>query len=75
MGKTDVNRKKWFVHSKQFESEGARFKNRMNEIFKRSEKAWNSFLKPTINTLVNVIGMTVGAKMKNPQVFRATTII
>ena len=45
------------------------------KIFKGSQKAWNSFLKPTINNLAPVTGMAVGAKVKNPQVGQATTNI
>ena len=47
----------------------------MNKLFKRSQKAWNSFLKPTIIILATVIGMVVGAKNKYPQVAHATTKI
>ena len=43
----------------------------MEKIFKESQKTWNSFLKPTINTLAPVIGLAVGAKNKNPQVGQA----
>ena len=58
---------------KQFEMEGSVFKNTMKGMSKGSQKAWNSFLKPTINTLAPVICMAVGAKSKNPQVGLATT--
>ena len=44
----------------------------MKKIFKGSQKAWNSFRKPTINTLAPVIGMVIGAKNKNLQVGQAT---
>ena len=46
----------------------------MRKIFQGSEKAWNSFLKPAVNTVAPVIGMAVGAKSKNPQVGQATTL-
>ena len=59
----------------QFQVEGAGFKNTMEKIFKGSQSAWNTFLKPTINTLAPVIGMAVGAKSKNKQVGAATTNI
>ena len=52
--------------------EGKGFKNTMKITFKGSQKAWNSFLKPPINTLAPIIGMAVGAKSKNPQVGQAT---
>ena len=39
------------------------------------QKARNSFLKPTKNTLALVIGMAVGAESKNKQVGAATTNI
>ena len=60
---------------KQYQLEGAGFKNTMKKIFKGSQTAWNKFLKPTINTLAPVIGMAVGAKSKNKQVGAATTNI
>ena len=60
---------------KQFQLEGAGFKNTMKKIFKGSQSAWNKFLKPTINTLAPVIGMAVGAKSKNAKVGAATTNI
>ena len=44
----------------------------MKKVCKGSQKAWNKFLKPTINTLAPVIGMAVGAKSKNKQVGAAT---
>ena len=47
----------------------------MRKTSKGSQKAWNSFLKPTINTLAPVIAMAVGAKSKNPHVGRRTAII
>ena len=47
----------------------------MKKMYKGSQKAWNKFLKPTINTLAPVIGTAVGAKSKNKQVGAATTII
>ena len=49
----------------QFRMEGAGFENKIKKIFKGSQKSWNFFLKPTINTLAPVIGMAVGAKSKN----------
>ena len=58
---------------KKFQLEGAGFKNTMKRLFKVSQKAWNSFLKPTIITLAPVIGMAVGAKSKNKQIGAATT--
>ena len=60
---------------KQFQMEGAAFKNTMKKLFKGSQKAWNSFRKPTKNTLAPVIGMAVGAKSKNKQVGAAKTKI
>ena len=60
---------------KQFQLEGAGFKNTFKKIFKGSQTAWSKFFKPTINTLAPVIGMAVGAKSKNKQVGAATTNI
>ena len=52
--------------------EGAGFENTMKKIFKGSQKTWNSFLKPTTNTLAPIIAIAVGAKSKNKQVAQAT---
>ena len=60
---------------KKFQMEGAGFKNTKKKIFKGSQKASSSFLKPKINTLAPVIGMAVGAKSRNPQVDQATANI
>ena len=60
---------------KQYMLEGAGFKNTVKKVFKVSQKAWNSFLKPTKNTLAPVFGLAVGAKSKNPQIGQATTNI
>ena len=57
---------------KQFNLEGAGFKN-TNKAFNGNQKAWDSFLKPTINTLAPVIEMVVRAKSKNPQVGQGMT--
>ena len=47
---------------RQVQLEGVGFRNLMKKIFKGGQKAWNSFLKPTVDTLAPVIGMAVGAK-------------
>ena len=60
---------------RHFQLEGAGFKNTMKKIFKGSQKAWNSSLKPTINTPAPVISMAVGAESKDPQVEQVTTNI
>ena len=60
-----------FIQS-QFQLDGARFQNTMKKN-KGSEKAWNFFLEPAVNTLAPVIGMALGAKSKNPKVGPATT--
>ena len=60
---------------RQFELEGAGFKNTMKKIFKGSQTAWNKFLKPAVNVAAPFIGMAVGARAKNPKVAAATTNI
>ena len=57
---------------KHFEMEGVRSQRIMKKI-KGSQKAWNSFLKPTFSTLAPFIGITVEAKSKNTHVGQATT--
>ena len=44
---------------RQFQLEGNGFKDTMKKIFKGSQKAWNSFLKPPRNALAPVIGLAV----------------
>ena len=50
---------------KHFQLKCTGFECTIKKIFKGSQKAWNSFVKPTRNTLAPVIGMAVGAKSKN----------
>ena len=58
-----------------FHIEGNGSEKTMRKILKGSQKAWNLFLKPAVNTLAPVIGMAVGAKSRNPKVGQATTNI
>ena len=49
-----------------------RVKTKLKKIFKGTEKAWNSFLKPALNIASPYIGMAVAAKTKNPKLGQAT---
>ena len=60
---------------KQFQLEGNGFTKTKKKVFKGSQKAWNLFPEPTINTLAPVIGMAVEAKSRKNQVGQATTSI
>ena len=60
---------------RQFQIREAEFEQTMKKLFKGSQKAWNTFLKPTINTLGPVTGMLVAANSKNPKVGQATANI
>ena len=60
---------------KQYMLERAGFNNTMKKAFKRSQTAWNNFLKPAVNVAALFIGMAVSAKTKNPKVGAATTNI
>ena len=60
---------------KQFQLEGAGFKNTMEKRFIGSQIAWKKFLKPAVNVAAPFIGMVVSAKTKNPKVGQATTNI
>ena len=60
---------------KQFQLEGAGFKNTLKNIFKGSQTAWSKFLKPALNIASPYIGMAVSAKTKNPKIGQATTNI
>ena len=55
--------------------EGGSIKSKLKKIFKGTEKAWNSFLKPALNLAAPAIGMAVSANTKNPKVGQATTNI
>ena len=46
----------------QFQLEGSGFKNTMKKVFKRSQTAWNNFLKPAVNVAAPFIGKAVSAK-------------
>ena len=59
---------------RKFQMEGNVFK-KMAKYFKSTQTAGNKFLNPAVNTLAPVIGMSVGAKSKSPQVGQATTNI
>ena len=51
----------------QFQLEGAGFKNTMKKIIKRSQSAWNKFIKPSLKMATPLISIAVAAKTKNPQ--------
>ena len=57
----------------QFQLDGGSINSQLQNFFKRTQAAWNKFLKPTIITLAPVVGMTVSSKMRNPKVGQATT--
>ena len=59
----------------QYMLEGGSIKSKLQKIFKRTQTAWNKFLKPAINATVPFIGMAVSAKTKNPKVGAATANI
>ena len=60
---------------RQFQLEGAGFKNTLKKIFKGTQSALNKFLKPAVVVAAPFIGMAVGVKTKNPKVAAATTNI
>ena len=60
---------------RQFQLEGGLIKRKLKSILRGTKIAWDSFRKPTTNTLAPVIGMAVSAKTKNPKVGAATTNI
>ena len=60
---------------KQFQLEGAGFRNTLKKLFKGSQTASNKFLKPAVKVAAPFIGMAVGDKTKNPKVAQATTNI
>ena len=62
-----------YFHPKQFQLKGLAVENTMNTNFKGSQKFWDSFPKPAVNTKPPVIGMAVGAKSKNPEACQGST--
>ena len=52
--------------------EGNGFKNTMKKLFKRSQTAWNEFLKPAVNVAAPFVGLAVSAKTEHPKVGQAT---
>ena len=52
--------------------EGGLIKSKLQKIFKRTQTAWNKFLKPEYNATAPFIGMAVSARTKNPKVGQAT---
>ena len=60
---------------RQFQLEEAGFKSKMAKLFKGTPSAWNMFLNPVVDIAAPFIGMSVGAKTKNPKVAQALTNI
>ena len=59
----------------QYMLEVGSIKSKLQKIFKRTQTAWNKFLKPAIIATAPFIGMAVSARTKNPKVGQATTNI
>ena len=59
----------------QFQLGGGSIKSKLQKIFKGTQTAWNTFLKPANNASAPFIGMAVSARTKNPKVGQATTNI
>ena len=59
----------------QYVLEGGSMKSKLQKIFRGTQTAGNTFLKPEINATAPLIGMAVSAKTKNPKVEQATTNI
>ena len=53
--------------------EGGSIKSKLRKISRRTQTAWNRFLKPANNATAPSIGMAVTGKTKNPKVGQATT--
>ena len=52
---------------KQFQMEGAGFRNTIKKTFQGSQTSWNIFSKPAVNVAAPFIGMAVSAKTKKNQ--------
>ena len=59
----------------QFQLEGGSIKSKLQKIFRRTQSAWNKFLKPALNMASPYIGMAVSAETKNPKIGQATAKI
>ena len=60
----------------QFQLVGSGFKkNTMRKSFKRSQTAWNKFLKPAMKIATPIISAGVAMKTKNPQSAQVTNNI
>ena len=47
--------------------EGGSIKNKLQNIFRRTKKAWDSFIEPGLKMATPLISAAVAAKTKNPQ--------
>ena len=59
--------KQFIFKPKQYLLEGGGFKITMKKIFARTEKIWNSFIRPGLNIASPFTSVGVLAKTKNPQ--------
>ena len=57
---------------RQFQMEGGPIENKLKAFLRGTQAAYDNFLRPALNTLATVFGMTVAAKSKNPQNRQAT---
>ena len=60
---------------KQFQLEGGSMKIKLQKLFKRTQTARNTFLKPAKNATTPFIGMAVSTETKKPKFGPATTNI
>ena len=59
----------------QYMLEGGSIKSKLQKFFRRSEKAWDSFIKPGFKMATPLISAAVAAKTKNPESAKVTIII
>ena len=59
----------------QYMLEGGSIKSRLEKIFRRTKKAWDSFIRPGLKMATPLISAAVAAKTKNPQSAQITNSI
>ena len=59
----------------QYMLEGGSIKTKLQKIFRRTKKAWDSFFKPGLKMATPLISSAVAAKTKNPQSAQLTNNI
>ena len=60
---------------RQFQLEGGSIKSKLQKIFRRTQTAWNNFIKPGLKKATPLLSAAVAAKTKNPQSAQVTNSV